>query len=134
MLKQKITCLYPILISLAAGCASHKIEPGKTDFRTKITDTGLKHFEVSIKRQKPRAKYLDPAVRQKQERSTKPRRLQKQLRSVADMYITENGFCKTGYWVVDSNTYAPQISLRGECNEQATDNDRKNFPDTITRW
>ncbi len=126
-----------LLIFLATGCASQRGSLDKTDFRTRITGSGLKHFEVRVKRDKPdgrQVKNLDPQQRQRQELRLSSTRLQKRLQKAADRHIEESGFCQNGYWIMETNTYSPLISLRGECNEPARDEDIRRFPNTIEQW
>ncbi|MFT5083354.1 MAG: hypothetical protein ACI9Y1_001396 [Lentisphaeria bacterium] len=125
-----------VLACVTAGCASTP-EINETSFKTKITDTGLKHFELKFSRQTPeRDLSLDAVHRQERlERSRqKPKTIERALNKIALAHIESNGYCTSGYWVIESDTLSRAASLRGECNELASKQDRQNFPNTIKRW
>lgn len=44
--------------------------------------------------------------------------------------LAENGFCREGYYELDRYQALGDISLRGECKDTATENDRRNFPNS----
>lgn len=123
--------------SLMAGCASVEIEPESTSFKTRITDSRLKHFEIQVKKDNtslPTTLSNNSEVRRRQIQKLDPTRLQKQLVKAADYHIAETAFCRTGFWVIETNTYNPTMTLRAECNEQASDEDIANFPNTFQHW
>ncbi len=132
----KKLCAINCLVWLSA-CSSIEIDPAKTSFNTRITDTRLKHFEVKIKKAKtelPTNLSENPEVRRRQIQKLSPERLSKQLEKAADFHIAESKFCRTGYWVIETNTYNPTMSLRAECNEPASDQDIAKFPNTFKQW
>ncbi|WP_086930793.1 hypothetical protein [Agarilytica rhodophyticola] len=120
-----------------SGCASPKIDLEDTVFLTKITNTGLKHFEVGLKRARPEKKALtnkDVRRQRRQESRINPSKITSVLIDAANRHIEQNGYCTTDYWILDTNIYSSNITLRGECNEPASSQDRAQYPDTIKRW
>ena len=57
-----------------------------------------------------------------------------ELKAQAMLKIEESQFCKTGFWIVETDIYDPEPYLRGECNERASKADRTAFPDSISQW
>ena len=44
--------------------------------------------------------------------------------------LLATGFCRDGWMEKERHLQPPNASIRGECNETATDRDRENFPNT----
>ncbi len=44
--------------------------------------------------------------------------------------LRASGFCREGWMEQERNYQPPNASIRGECNETATDKDRRNFPNS----
>ena len=44
--------------------------------------------------------------------------------------LLATGFCREGWMEQERHYQAPNVSIRGECNETATDKDRQNFPNS----
>ena len=44
--------------------------------------------------------------------------------------LLATGFCRDGWMETERHIQPPNASIRGECNETATDKDYKNFPNT----
>jgi len=44
--------------------------------------------------------------------------------------LLASGFCRDGWMENERYVQLPNASIRGECNESATDRDRENFPNT----
>jgi hypothetical protein len=57
--------------------------------------------------------------------------LTKQLENQLERELSQSGFCRTGHSETERNLQPPTIYIRGECTEQATDDDRANFPNGI---
>lgn len=63
---------------------------------------------------------------------------QRQASTVRDDRMTEQlekklsatGFCREGFMETERHYQRPNASIRGECNETATDKDRQNFPNS----
>ncbi len=123
------------LLALGA-CASRTIDPNRTAFFTKITDTGLKHFEVRIRREAPEEPRIVKAqdIRQQRRQAPNPRRVEGLLKGAAEYHLEQSGYCRTGYWVIGVSPYSNDLKIRGECHELASVEDRDRFPDTISEW
>jgi len=119
-------------ILLLSSCSSTEIREDAIHFHTRITSSGLKHFQVSI--------ILPPAQRQPKRRdgnnnrssSTSPeeqaaRRAEKLLIETSAAKILETQFCRDGYWFLGNNFYNRKVFIRGECNETATNEDREKW-------
>lgn len=50
------------------------------------------------------------------------------LKQQVDLLIAQNRYCRNGYLVLDQYTGAGGSSLRGECREEASAEDRTRFP------
>jgi len=126
--------------TLLAACASPRLSIEETVFRTKITDTGLKHFEVAMKsaRAQPPLTRVNPRDSKQTKKPRQPKNYAKTtkraLMGAAASHIEANQYCTSGYWVIETDTYSARHRLRGECNEAATEQDRQTYPDTITVW
>lgn len=132
------TGLYFLALLGISACSTPKPPEGsQIHFHTRITSTGLKHFQVSIIR--PPAQY-NRGPQSSQSRSGRSpeerdaRDAEKMLVATAELKILETHFCRDGYWFLGNNFYGRNIHLRGECNETATEADRKTFPDTLLYW
>ena len=53
------------------------------------------------------------------------------LKQQVDRLIAENRFCRDGYFVLDQYSGAGGKSLRGECREGASPEDRIRFPNPV---
>ncbi|MBX2857465.1 MAG: hypothetical protein KTR17_02285 [Cellvibrionaceae bacterium] len=125
-----------LLLSLA-GCASNRELAKHTEFRTRISDSGLKHFQLSIAgvRSPERVNATNNmAVRAQQQRPRSRPPREKQLLEILDIKLMENQFCREGHWIIDKSFIPANTFIRGECNESATTTDRNNFPNTLMRW
>ncbi len=131
-------------VVLIAGCANQESLVQNTKFSSKITETGLKHFEVTLGfLPPPKPRVLEQKSKQPEERGKPPeergkkykgRRSDKRIMKVAQIHIEQNGFCRSGFWVMEIDMLRPVPRLRGECNELANDKDRERFPDSIITW
>lgn len=122
---------------LLSGCASPKVDLSETEFLTKITNTGLKHFEVRMKQVHPQKQTrTNNDVRRERRRESRinPLHITNLLIGAANRHIEQNGYCSTDYWILDTNVYSSNVTLRGECNEPASAGDRTKYPDTVKRW
>lgn len=130
----------PIFIFIyLQSCASKPLEEHNTEFLTRITASGLKHFEVRLKRDSTRERDLGQDQRgmndqRRREKRPNSEKVEKALVGAANAHLETNGYCSTGFWVIESNAYVPGLSLRGECNETASEEDKSRYPDTIKVW
>ncbi len=133
---------YALAILFFCGCSSTKPpKNSETQFTTRITSSGLKHFQIQLLPLETELRTIDTRNTRRRngapnaptsERST--RRTESILVAQANMKIAETGYCKEGYWLLDKNLFGHSPLLRGECNDLATNIDRTQFPDTILRW
>ncbi len=137
----KTSLLFAALFFLLGitNCASRPKTEYST-FKTRITDTGLKHFIVTIP-----VKAIRISNRSHQQTAPKKdlderreAKIKKQLHKITEIKINSNQFCSTGYWIIETSplayTYGRQPYLRGECNELASATDIKSFPNQFTYW
>ena len=110
-------------------------------FRTRITESGLKHFELRLvpDRPQPNEIVVNPNGRRysRSGRGISPNqadRLIKSMKKQLQETIAANNYCREGYWILKVETFERTPYVRGECNELATGKDRMDFPDTINNW
>jgi len=56
--------------------------------------------------------------------------METQAIGMLDIYLSTFGYCREGYWLLERNINHQRISLRGECNELASETDREKYPNT----
>ena len=124
-----------------AGCSSNQVPTdAKLLFQTRITSTGLKHFQLAmILPARQQTIFIRPGSQQsdasrRNESEGKARAAERILQHALEEKISESAFCREGYWLLDHDYHGFKSWLRGECNETATEADRKNFPDTLLNW
>ncbi len=116
------------------GCSSSdKKRLQQSDFKTKITSSKLKHFELSIQHNSftERKMLSSPNTSNPKKRRA---RISKSMKKIIDAYLEQNQYCRTGFWIIETHSYKAGLQLRGECNELATVEDIRKFPNTITQW
>ncbi len=126
----------PALVFLAFalyGCASTEKKLQQSEFRTKITSEGLKHFELTVNNGSRLQNQVMHTPNTKSPRKKKIK-VTKSLKKVVGHHIETNNYCREGFWLLESYNYSSKLRLRGECNELATDRDRLTFPDTVVEW
>jgi len=131
------------MLALGTACSSSKNLPENTkaDFTTRITSSGLKHFQmqlVPLNQDHGRPKQQSKRRLHGDTRAPKPDRQakhnEKMLLAQLEVQIINSQYCRDGYWLLDKDLYTHQPYIRGECNEVATSTDRRQFPDTLTKW
>lgn len=102
-------------------------------FQSKITHTGLKHFEVSV-RNGSRTAYR--IVNPTSHSNIKKRRQysERKLERITEEKLKQVDYCSNGYWIMEIQTLTENLKVRGECNEVASKKDKENFPDTLSGW
>lgn len=133
-----------LLAASLTGCISNPLGNAKVDFKTRITSTNLKQFELRVHRPDNGLSQTQEALQKSRRQSRQPARsgrdirrtdyLETQMLARLDELIAQNQFCRDGYWVITTETYGDEPYVRGECNDTATQADRQHFPDTITYW
>ena len=137
--QMRLTLIFFSLFTFTA-CASNKAERNRpSTFLTRISDSGLKHFELRVggpSASSPTQR--NRGARQNDRPARDPaKQFEKSLikmRKSAEALIEENGYCKSGFWVLDFDIDTRGQFLRGECNELATEEDYTLYPDTIKNW
>lgn len=129
--------LIAAIFSLTACQSTKDYEAVGQSFRSRISSSGLKHFELRIRAS--RQDYESQAPRQQPANS--PRRsvnrfdkVQRLLKNSAEYTIEQNQYCREGFWILDQDVDLRGFYLRGECNEQATESDRETYPDNLHDW
>jgi len=128
-------CAGLLLAVVLSGCAATSSKY-PTSFKTRLSDAGLKHFELRIAglnyrpEQRPNSNTRQSATSV----SKQHKKNRKTMIKAAEELIEQNQFCRDGFWVLDFDIDVRGHFLRGECNEQATAEDRSRFPDTIRLW
>ncbi|MBU2987766.1 hypothetical protein KO528_20545 [Saccharophagus degradans] len=141
----KSTLALAVAATLLQGCTSYDVPAGSSlQFRTKITSTALKHFEIKLLRKDGKigsgAESIIPPRNQPATAARSGRQLsqtdkiERILAIQLEEKLKETEYCRTGFWVIDKYSYGEEPYLRGECNETATAEDRKQFPDTLANW
>ncbi len=129
-----LTTLFSSVLLFTTSCSSSdKKRLQQSEFKTKITSSMLKHFELSVQHDS----YTENKILSTPNTSNPKKRrarISKSMRKIIDMYITENQYCRTGFWVIETHSYKAGLQLRGECNELATTEDVQNFPNTMSQW
>ncbi len=123
------------------ACSSNPIPSNAMPvFQTRISPSGLKHFELRYQMAREPGAERPNQGRSRDGRSgrqSNPAKMyentRKQMTAQAERMIEENRYCRTGFWVLNFEmNRSPR--LRGECHEIATEQDRERFPDTIQNW
>lgn len=133
----KIFSLFLLLCCVA--CSSNK--PPKdlpTKFNTRISQSGLKHFELRyIAKPKPEEQRKKKRSGRRKPKSNPAKLYQNTLEQMtkdAESIVASTGYCKEGFWVLNFQFNAQSPRLRGECNDTASAEDRKQYPDTLKKW
>lgn len=133
------------IILLLTGCASYDVPEGsELQFLTKITSSNLKHFEIKLLRSDGRIgsgaesiippRNSRPTAARSTRQISQTEKIERILATQLELKMAETQYCSSGYWILDSYSYGEEPYLRGECNETATLEDRKRFPNTIKHW
>lgn len=138
-------CIGAGVLAGVAGCATTPKEPVVT-FTTHIHIDGTKSFEylsaAPTKSKRDTKKHSDgkPPRGDKPPKADKPRSQSKHekgpskevIAQRAQQRITEllntNGYCKEGYITLDEHIVRESFAIKGQCIEQANEDDRILFP------
>ena len=125
-----------LLLAIVGACGSTPSAPGIEDsFTTHIYPNGSKTFRYEFSRgdrTRPLVSY-DPSggftdgqrVYSAEELRRRNRRF---LEEAVARKLEETAYCRNGFFELDTLISYNGGSLRGECRETATDNDRDQFP------
>jgi hypothetical protein len=129
--------LFALLFSLTACQSTKEYEAIGQSFRSRISESGLKHFELRLRASRQDFEMRGPP----QQSQNSPRKsfnrfdkVQRLLERSAEYTIAQNQYCRDGFWVLDQDVDLRGFYLRGECNEKATEADRQAYPDSIHDW
>jgi hypothetical protein len=123
--------IFWILISITlAGCATNPLHSSASGLKTRITDDGLKLFELKF----PEAPTKLDLRQRTYGQEAAPSLTSEQMAKYLEAVMGESFFCRKGYKLLGRYAGETTHSLRGECNDKATATDRKTYPDTITHW
>lgn len=125
-----------ILAATSAGCARNRTQaPDPFTFATRITDGGLKQFEVTFP-YAPRQLVLTQrgSTTHGRKRNDANRLTQRRMEQVVATKVSAAGYCRQGYLLLGTQAGNTVQKVRGECRDPATLEDRSLFPDTIKRW
>ncbi len=121
------------LITITGCSSSDKKRLQQSEFKTKITSSGLKHFELSIQHNTYTEKKILNAPNTSNPKKRRAR-ISRSMKKIIDTYLEQNQYCRTGFWVIETHSYKAGLQLRGECNELASSEDVRKFPNTVTQW
>ena len=120
------------------GCSSSGPKRNVQEtFSTKIYEDGSKIFSYTQtmirKRDKDRGKGkhrpdMDIGHKSPPDDDKFVKRLEKDLK----LFMAENNFCRDGFLKLDESLGGGRRSIRGECYDRATDEDRARFPNMNT--
>jgi hypothetical protein len=120
-----------LLLLLGLGGCVHRKSDAPLPMQTRITEGGLKLFEVIFPVPVDTLAMPNSSGRTpKQQKALSSKHMQKML----DEVMEQSGYCREGYVVLGRYAGETTRRMRGECRDRATDQDRQRFPDTIERW
>jgi hypothetical protein len=125
----RITLLLTLL--LCSTCAN-KPPPGSVQLSTRITDDGLKLFELALPRASNTADH--GGAPGPGERRPEPGFNEGRVLAILESVMEESRYCRAGYVLLGRYAGETMGRVRGECKDRATDEDRARYPDTITLW
>jgi hypothetical protein len=120
------------ILLLCSACAN-KPSPGSLLLHTRITEGGLKLFELTL----PRAAHAedsDAGPRPGERRPPEPGFSEKRVLAMLASVMEESRYCRAGYVLLGRYAGETTGRVRGECKDRATEEDRQQYPDSITRW
>lgn len=120
-----------LLLLGLGGCIHRSKSEAPLPMQTRITEGGLKLFEVIFPMPvdvmaMPGSNGRTP----KQQKALSSKHMQKML----DEVMEQSGYCRDGYVLLGRYAGETTRRMRGECRDRATNEDRQRFPDTIERW
>jgi hypothetical protein len=130
-----------IVVALSSACSSKKPRPEPVIyFSTNITVEGGKFFVYRLEMPARAERGSRPMKGGRPEggrggppqgRDRKSGRGEGDLKQRVDQLIAENRYCRDGYIVLEEFTGAGGVSLRGECRDGATAEDRHRFHNPV---
>ena len=120
-----------VILLLCSACANKP--PSSVLLHTRITEDGLKLFELVLPRAANAAE-ADVVLRQGERRPPEPGFSEKRVLATLASVMEESRYCRAGYVLLGRYAGETTGRVRGECKDRATDEDRQQYPDSITRW
>ncbi len=130
-----ITLLFASSALALSGCSSQdKKRPSFTEtFETEISQDGSKRFvyQVSPDRAKggrpPHNRDGKPPSREGQKSSNRATKVAEKTEALLQEKLAKTEFCQDGYRVLDSFFERGRYTIRGECRDEASEEDRAKF-------
>lgn len=119
------------MIFIFSACASKGPSASGLQLQTRITEGGLKLFELVFPAPAETLRLPSGSSRQ---REKSPEMTSRQMEALLDDVMDESRYCREGYVLLGRYAGETTRRLRGECRERATEDDRRQFPDTVDRW
>lgn len=133
--------LFLFFLFILTACASDRFDDSAQSFKTRITESGLKHFELRLSyARQERVIQVDPRSRTQRQRPNRPEtkrdgeRLVENMKERLAKIMAQNNFCRDGYWILKAEPFYRTPYIRGECHDLATPEDRTRYPDTLLAW
>jgi len=132
--------IFILITSFSIGCSTTKKDKKHASFDTRISESGLKHFELRLggvhakNGNSQRTRQSNQNNRPPTSYARQHKKNQKRLEKVAHALIADNQYCREDFWVLDFDIDTRGYFLRGECNDLATSEDRIRFKDSIKNW
>ncbi len=130
---------------ILAGCSNQSKRPDPVEyFNTQITDDGTKFFVYRLEKphsdkrtnigpentpgQGRRGGGIKGDRKIQQGRSNQAgNKMTAKLENNLDALLAKNGYCRNGYFELERHQLHGGLSLRGECRDDATEDDRLRF-------
>ena len=138
--KNQVLMLFVFLF--LSGCASNQRKNSEVNeiLATNIESNGLKLFSYSLTMSMPQ-KGKGRGGRTGRDKSgggggakldheSQKNRMKEMVYEKLELMLTDTGYCREGYIVLDRYFERGNSQIRGECKEGATENDRNKFPNS----
>ena len=96
-------------------------------FHTEIAEDGSKRFRFTISVAEKQQRKSKRPSREKESSGSRHQKMEKRFHDQLEQHLERTGFCREGYVVLDSNFSRSKGSIRGECRESATQQDRESL-------
>jgi len=115
------------LLGLAACTTETPIEL-EDSLSTKIFNNGVKQFVYEVKLEGEGAGWGLAHQGNGKKLSKMKRKLTENLYTGLDLRLQESGYCREGYYILEEDIlFQSMATLKGECKEIATDQDKEQF-------
>lgn len=138
-------CIGLAVLFLLSACASRQENNLEEIFVTEIREDNSKMFAFTLRQEKsssgeqPRHKAMAKKAGKKRRNGAGKGAGKEEVRErknpLADIFqqrlelrLSKSDYCRTGYLELERYTNRGAMTMRGECNESATEKDRQRFP------